>query len=411
MKARTLRGGRDFHRNRRGWVVRSAMLASAMLVVLSTLTTVAADEVIGAPADSLAERAGVILLDGVTDGHALPVDRAVLPDPVVMDLPLNKAGWPDQGRDLLTEQAVWGGRIDIRQIFRLNGHWALLYGSRPSGQDRGEASLGASLAFSTDLHTWHDSPLNPLFDSLRQPWQGSRARAEALIYDDRQERWVLFFGGNGHEHIPGLRAVGIAYSSNLRDWVLEERNPVVTVDTGDIGRWGAGEQVVRIYPVAVRRHGGKWYLFLSAGGPAPGVFKAVYHMGVLVADDPAGPWQDPGTNPILTHGAKGEWDEQGVFASGGLTRHHGRWVLTYANRFGQVGFAVSESDRPTQGWVKSPDNPYIEGAEVRRAFVLKPVGSTWYLFYSALHPEGGLDSGDPRRMFLMTYDPPTSQDD
>ena len=74
-----------------------------------------------------------------------------------------------------------------------------------------------------------------------------------------------------------------------------------------------------------------------------------------------------------------------------------------ANRFGNVGFAIAESDDPTRGWSKAPDNPYIEGSEVRRAFVLKPVGNGWTLYYSVLNPEGDLDSGDPRRLYRMQY--------
>lgn len=340
---------------------------------------------------------------GVTHPSTMPVHASILPESFAPEFPLDKSRWPDEGQRVLAASEVWGGRIDVRQVLRMGDRWALFYGSRPGQGDSCKASLTSSLAFSPDLIRWRDSPANPIFDVLEQPWQGSRARAEALVFDETSSRWVLFFGGNGHEHMPGLRGVGVAYSKDLKDWTLDESNPLVTVATGDIGNWGASDSVVRVYPVGVHRHGNKWYMFIMAGGPVPGVYKAAYHIGVLTADTPEGPWSDTGNNPILTRGDEGEWDAQGLFAAGGACFHGGRWIIAYANRFGKVGFAVSDGDDPAAGWSKAPDNPYIEGDEIRRSLVLLPTGDSWLLLYSALDPAGGLDSGDPRELYMMRY--------
>ena len=220
---------------------------------------------------------------------------------------------------------------------------------------------------------------------------------------------MLFFGGNGEQHIPGLRGVGLAYSPDLHNWTMKQDNPVVTVATGELRQWGAGDLVVRVYPVGVRQYKDKWYLFLMVGGPAAdstGPRQLVYNVGVLVADRPEGPWHDTGSNPILTRGASGQWDAEGLFAPGGISFHDGRWILTYANRFGHVGFAVSDSDDPTTGWTKAPDNPYIEGTEARRGTILIPHDDTWLLLYSALHPEADLNVGDPRELYILRYQVP-----
>ncbi len=340
---------------------------------------------------------------GVTHGATMPVHASVLPENFALEFPLDKSKWPDAGERALAASDVWGGRIDVRQVFQMGGRWVLFYGSRPAGGDRGRASLPASVAFSPDLIRWCDSPANPIFDVVEQPWQGSRARAEGLVYDEADGRWVLFFGGNGHQHMPGLRGVGVAYSNNLKDWTLDESNPLVTVATGDISNWGAGDNVVRVYPVGVHRHRNTWYMFIMAGGPMPGVYKAAYHIGILTADAPEGPWADTGNNPIVTRGAEGEWDWQGLFAAGGARFHNGRWIIAYANRFGKVGFALSDGEDPTSGWSKAPENPYIEGDEIRRSLMLVPTGDSWVLLYSALDPARGLDSGDPRELYIMRY--------
>jgi beta-xylosidase len=190
---------------------------------------------------------------------------------------------------------------------------------------------------------------------------------------------------------------------------VEEANPLVTVATGKLREWGVGDEVERVYPVGVRQYKDKWYLFLMVGGPmadSVGPRQLVYNIGVLVADRPEGPWEDTGKNPILTRGKQGEWDFEGLFAAGGINFHNGQWILTYANRFGHVGFAVSETDDPTTRWTKAPENPYIEGNEARRAAILIPHDGTWTLLYSALRPDTDLNVGDPRELYIMRYRPP-----
>ncbi len=247
----------------------------------------------------------VIRALGATYDSMLPLHPSILPNEMPLDFPLDKNKWANEGRLILTENDVWGPRIDVRQIFRVGNMWCLFYGSRPDpGDQESEAGLTSSLAFSYDLIQWKDSPANPIVHELAQNCQGNRARAEALHYDEEKKQWVMFIGGNGDNYIPGLRAVGVTYSKNLKNWTFGENNPIVTVDTGDIRYWGAGEEVVRVYPIGVRRHNNKWYLFLQAGGPATCEFKAVYNAGVLVADSPDGPWRDTGLNPIISRGGE-----------------------------------------------------------------------------------------------------------
>ena len=58
---------------------------------------------------------------------------------------------------------------------------------------------------------------------------------EQLVYDRYDNSSAIFFSADGMNHIPGqgVRAAGLAFSDDLREWYVDSE-PAVTVETGDV---------------------------------------------------------------------------------------------------------------------------------------------------------------------------------
>ncbi len=56
----------------------------------------------------------------------------------------------------------------------------------------------------------------------------------------------------------GKSARGRDIRADLINWTVKQENPIITVDTGDIYEWGAGDEATHVYPAGVRHYRGKW---------------------------------------------------------------------------------------------------------------------------------------------------------
>lgn len=278
-----------------------------------------------------------------------------------------------------TNDQIWGQRITPRDIIEFGDLYALVYQS--SNPDH-ETTQGTSIMFSRDKIHWRDSPANPIFAALEQPWQGSRAMAEAIAYDDEEDRWVLFFTGLGADHMPGIRAGGLAYSHDLVSWTLEGENPVITSDDVDWTDW----ETDRVYVRGLKKFEGRWYAWVQANFQED---PRGYNVGVLTSEDLIH-WESIESNPILDVGPEGAWDSDQVLC-GRPIRVGDTWWLAYTNGArNQIGLAYSA--KIDAEWRKASGNPIIDfddvvGVDGAETPILTPMGKGWAILMAAWLPE------------------------
>ncbi|MEX0685041.1 MAG: hypothetical protein WD267_10045 [Balneolales bacterium] len=310
--------------------------------------------------------------------------------------PLTADAWTIRDRYLepSTNEQIFGQRITPRDILDFGDIYGLLYQSRDYDHPTTES---ASIMFSHDKINWVDSPANPIFGELIQPWQGTRAMAEALDWDDGNDRWVMIITGNGEEHYPGLRATGLVYSKDLLNWELESNNPVITSENID---WTDGS-TNRVYVRGFKKYQGYWYVWIVVntevgllnepalgarpGEPVDDIGKM--NIGLLKSQDLLN-WESIPANPILQPGMEGEWDDRMVLP-GRPILFENRWYLAYTNEArNQVGIAWSDT---LEGkWHKAPGNPILDfddiSLEGTEAPILTPMGVGWGIILAAWDP-------------------------
>ena len=248
--------------------------------------------------------------------------------------PMSPSAWHKADGYVFDLDEAWGLRIKPRGVFQIPGGVGLLYNSRPpAGFEAPEGFASqqtGSLAFSRNLLDWHDYPGNPVLYEV-QDWQGSqRAMPRAMLYDEKNEQWVVYFGDSGGDY-PGIRAGGTAYSHDLVHWRYAP-GPTITID--DYVRAvperieATPEELAeegRIYPSWAIYHEGKYYLNVS-GTKRTGENRS-YGSIMMVSDEPAGPFEYvddfrgdfmPRTRPVYSDGTwytvfSGSWDGQPGF--------------------------------------------------------------------------------------------------
>jgi len=103
---------------------------------------------------------------------------------------------------------------------------------------------------------------------------------------------------------------------------------------------------------------GKYYLYYTgtSGDRAWDNATTLRHIGIAVADSPAGPWRKFSGNPVLSPGAAGAWDSL-VVDDAHLIRREGRWWMYYKGR------TARETGAQTKwglAWADSPTGPFVK---------------------------------------------------
>lgn len=132
-----------------------------------------------------------------------------------------------------------------------------------------------------------------------------------------------------------------------------------SVGKGAAGEWDSFGAITPY--VAVRD--GKYYLYYTGTNDDRPWDNATTrrHIGVAVADDPAGPWRKFAGNPILSPGPEGAWDSL-VIDDAHLIRREGRWWMYYKGRTAretgaQTKWGLALADSPTGPFVKQGTRP------------------------------------------------------
>ncbi len=293
--------------------------------------------------------------------------------------PYAPEAWHKVEGDVFGLEDAWGRRIKPRGIFRVPGGVGLLYNSKPPvGYTDGATHQTGSLAFSQNLLDWRDYPDNPILYEV-QEWQGtSRAMPRAMLYDETNEQWVVYFCDANGDY-PGIRAVGAAFSNDLRHWSYEP-GPILTIDDFVAAvpekihaTDNELKQEGRVYANWAIYHEGRCYMHVS-GSTRTGEGRT-YSSILMVSDTPAGPFRRyealqgdflPSTRPVY-------WK--------------GRWYAVYTGNWdGQLGLGLASAEALTGPYETNPRNPIVELDTISRARPqLFRYDGVWAILYCHQH--------------------------
>ena len=285
--------------------------------------------------------------------------------------PLKPESWHKLEGDVMALDEAWGRRIKPRGVFEVPGGIGLLYNSKPP-DTREAAEMGiathqtGSLAFTNNLVDWVDYSGNPVMRDV-QEWQGSaRAMPRAVLYDEPNEQWVVYFGDAGGDY-EGIRAVGTSYSSDLVNWTADPEPTMTIVDYANMVSDHhdlTAEEIIergRVYATWAIYHGGKYYLRASAF--------------MFVSDNPGGPFE-------LFEGFQGD-----LFPSTRPVYWDGVWYTVFPGEWdGQHGFGLAWADDLMGPYTRNPQNPIftVETTTRSRPQLLR-YGGIWAVLYCHQH--------------------------
>ncbi len=261
--------------------------------------------------------------------------------------------WQDSYSTLVTADSwTTNDVIYPKQVIKIGQAYALLIQTRHNVD--GDNVMTTSLAFANEITgPWIESSKNPIFDQVKYSWQGKRAMGEQLVYDEENNRWALAFIGDGGKDVPGqgIRAIGIAFSEDLKTWTIHPE-PIVRVETADILDWAPGNPVERVYCHGLIHNNGWWYMIVNAGGQSK--TGRQYKTGIIKSKSLLGPWEGIDANPVL-EGTNGSWDEDTVNLMSPV-RANGCWYASYNSLPGEPGrrtFGLAWTDELESKWSKT----------------------------------------------------------
>lgn len=338
--------------------------------------------------------------------------------PVTSGPPMNPASWHKAPGLVLSEEDVWGNRINARTTFAVPGGMGLLYSSHPGRAKQTDAewrdaqiaqglTIGpsGSLAFTRNLVDWHDFPGNPVLNETQREWQTpARVHTRDLLYDPVGERWVAYFGNICGRDVPGIRTLGVAYSTDLVTWEYAD-GPLLTIadyaaavphrieaSADELHEHG------RIYLGWAIYYDNRFYLTISGTETVgeteeEGVRSTSTGRIVMVGDSPEGPFEyveDIDADNLLPGAKPVYWG--------------GKWYSVFAGTWdGQPGFGLAWADNLFGEVHLNPRNPIITVKSTQRS---NPI-----LFYhegvwGVLFSRGGHWSEElPLRIAIANFDP------
>ncbi len=296
--------------------------------------------------------------------------------------PLKSESWHKLKGDVMALEEVWGTRIAAQSFFQVPGGIGMLYNSKPPDASEARAqgiaaNQTGSLAFTRNLIDWVDYPGNPVLYEV-QDWQGSaRVMVSSLVYDEENEIWVTYYG-DAHGDYPGIRACGVAYSTDLLNWTYEQE-PVLTImdyAAAVPDRIQATEEELltegRIYCSGIILHEGTYYMRVS-GSNITGENRE-YGIIMLTSQHPAGPFE------YL------EVDTDATFSSPPVY-WNGTWYSVFPGTWdGEPGFGLSYSSNLLGPYEENPHNPIFTVETTQRSGpLLIRFNGSWAVIYTHQH--------------------------
>jgi len=247
-------------------------------------------------------------------------------------------------------------------------------------------STDIGYATSRDGINWTKYGSNPV---LSHPGEGAvwdeDYRCKPCIVKKGGTWYMFFIGDDNGQH---TNRIGYATSSDLNTWTPYGGNPILSAS-------GSGWDDQRVDAPFVIEKDGTWYMFYT-GQDADSPF--TYKIGVATSNGDFAAWTKHGSNPILTVGAGGQWDD-GWIGLGSIIKCNDLYIMTYtgsdtaptgpANEAGilQCGLAFS-TDLIT--WTKYSGNPIFgvgnnggfDDEKIYACTIVK-FGDTPFIYYNA----------------------------
>jgi len=172
-----------------------------------------------------------------------------------------------------------------------DGRYWLVYHTYPkSGYEAGSGRIGLAWTDDEALLHWQRLPMPILAPEDGADWERGGLYKECLI--EHEGTFYLFYNAKNAD-TRWIEQIGIARSTNLRDWTRNADNPVLRVSAGC---WDSGF----VSDPCVARHGGAWVMYYF------GYDYARAQEGVACSDNLLDWEKHP--EPIIRTGAAGEID-------------------------------------------------------------------------------------------------------
>lgn len=273
-------------------------------------------------------------------------------------------------------------------VIRIDNRWWIYH----SGRDiNGINSIGIHISRGPEFDgDFYEYPSNPvLTKGATDAWDESYV-AHPSVFEVNGQFLMYYTGSNA----AGVNKIGLATSTDGKTWTKSSSNPLLL--PGGTGTWDEGGVA---HPSVI--YDGNKFVMLYVGW-ASGATTISGNIGVATSTDGI-TWTKSTSNPVITKGTTGAWDEYGVFAPR-LWVENGVYYANYSgkpagtNPKSSIGHATSTD---LSNWTKASTNPillttntpYIEvefGTPIR-------VENTWYMLAPAYF-DGGITtlwSSDP----------------
>jgi hypothetical protein len=177
---------------------------------------------------------------------------------VVTEIPQDSTNWRVEPLEIAEGLLpVASKRYRPKDIFTINGETAILV--NVNSTVAGIASHYSTLVDPYVLIPRDTNLTNGyMLDTLPQEteWQNTRAMAQAIMYDEINEDWIVAMSGEGTTTpipaLDGIRYIGIATTTDFNTWTFPLNNPIITSGTTGISTY-APDSCDAVYPVKM------WY--------------------------------------------------------------------------------------------------------------------------------------------------------
>lgn len=222
-------------------------------------------------------------------------------------------------------------------------------------------------AWSTDGIVWNRSEANPVLES-EFLWEGTYLIGCAVIKDD--DLFKMWYGATSNP-MSASTIIGYATSS---DGIIWTKHPTPVLELGPENEWDDGI----IQPSTVIKEGDIYKMWYWAGRPGFPFEQSMPQSGMATSTDGINwtKYNDPATteapfvfsDPVLTHGPEGVWDESRAINPMVIKNESGYemcyvgldWTDPLPGIADQIGYAQSEDGI---NWVKYPEPVFTDPRE------------------------------------------------
>jgi predicted GH43/DUF377 family glycosyl hydrolase len=288
-----------------------------------------------------------------------------------------------------------GEKIDCPTVFRMNGHWYMVFVSIRDG-----IGYQTELASSDDLLHW--KRLGKVLPFSGKGWDQWQANAGIALSDHtwggtaawqpyKGKYWATYVGGAKQGYEPDPLSMGVAWTTTptqVTSWQRYEGNPVLSPAQPDARAFEAKTTYKSdVIWDREKKLGYPFVMFYNGKQQGGNGHEAI---GMAVSDDMLH-WRRMGDGPVIYNESKGRWSISG---DPQITRMGDLWVMFYFGAFWKPkAFDTFAASTDLVHWTKwtgadliAPSEPY-DSDFAHKPWVVK-VDGVVYHFYCAVGDQG-----------------------